>query len=340
MANPLHSIPGLGGFIAQREANQAEEAQTLQNAARVLTLQQALQRQAQARAQTERELQGRAELASLGPNATWQDYARIAGKYGDVDTVMKMANSAFDRQQAGQLRQEQLQRLALESQQLHEYRMSQLRSTQERNAEIARHNRVSEQVSQQLAALKGQQPPKAPLGYRYKPDDPTQLEAIPGGPKDTSGRDAAKTQAAISKADTVIGKVNEALKLVSPMTTGLVGDVRGTMLGRVTGSGAYDLERTLDTIKANLGFSELQAMRDASPTGGALGQVAIQELAMLQSTIASLDKGQDDDILRSNLEQVRRHFENWKRAVMQSQQAAPAQAPGAPGGGWSIRPLP
>jgi hypothetical protein len=43
------------------------------------------------------------------------------------------------------------------------------------------------------------------------------------------------------------------------------------------------------TIQANLGFDALQAMRDASPTGGALGQVAVQELEMLQSTVANLD---------------------------------------------------
>jgi hypothetical protein len=173
--------------------------------------------------------------------------------------------------------------------------------------------------------------PKAPTGFRYTPDG-SALEPIPGGPKDTAPKEAARAKGAVQKADTVIRKVDEALGLVGPTTTGLIGDLRSTMLGRITGSGAFDLEKTIDTIKANLGFSELQAMREASPTGGALGQVAVQELNMLQSTIASLDKGQDDEIVRRNLEQVKQHFQNWKAAVEQAQAEGVAQpaAPTAP----------
>jgi hypothetical protein len=174
--------------------------------------------------------------------------------------------------------------------------------------------------------------PKAPTGFRYTPDG-SALEPIPGGPKDTAPKEAARAQGAVRKADTVIRKVDEALGLVGPTTTGLIGDLRSTMLGRITGSGAFDLEKTIDTIKANLGFSELQAMREASPTGGALGQVAVQELNMLQSTIASLDKGQDDEIVRRNLEQVKQHFQNWKAAVEQAQAEGGAQSavqPAAP----------
>jgi hypothetical protein len=168
--------------------------------------------------------------------------------------------------------------------------------------------------------------PKPPTGYRYKADS-DELEPIPGGPKDTAPKDAARAAGAIQKADTVIQKVDEALGLVGPSTTGLLGDLRSTTLGRITGSGAFDLEKTIDTIKANLGFSELQAMREASPTGGALGQVAVQELAMLQSTIASLDKGQSADVVKKNLEQVRTHFQNWKKAVQDAQQQQPGAAP-------------
>lgn len=172
-------------------------------------------------------------------------------------------------------------------------------------------------------------PPKAPTGFRYTPDG-SALEPIPGGPKDTAPKEAARAKGAVQKADTVIRKVDEALGLVGPTTTGLIGDLRSTMLGRITGSGAFDLEKTIDTIKANLGFSELQAMREASPTGGALGQVAVQELNMLQSTIASLDKGQDDEIVRRNLEQVKQHFQNWKAAVEQAQAEGGSQPTAQP----------
>lgn len=162
---------------------------------------------------------------------------------------------------------------------------------------------------------------KPPTGFRYKPDG--DLEPIPGGPKDTAPKDAARAQGAIQKADIVIKKVDEALNQTGFFSTGLTGQV----VGKIPGTKAYDLDKTLDTIKANLGFSELQAMRDASPTGGALGQVAIQELAMLQSTVASLDKGQSEENLRRGLAQVKKHFENWKKAVQQAQAGQAPQAP-------------
>ena len=160
--------------------------------------------------------------------------------------------------------------------------------------------------------------PKPPTGYRYR-EGTDQLEPIPGGPKDTSGKDAARAQGAVQKADTVISKVDEALSQTGALSTGLT----GTVLGMVPGTNAYDLDKTIDTIKANLGFSELQAMREASPTGGALGQVAVQELSMLQSTVASLDKGQSRENLERGLKQVRTHFANWKKAV-QDAQASPS----------------
>jgi hypothetical protein len=178
--------------------------------------------------------------------------------------------------------------------------------------------------------------PKPPTGFRWNADS-TGLEPIPGGPKDTSGKDAARAQGAVQKADTVIQKVDEALNQIGALSTGLVGSV----LGAVPGTKAYDLDKTIDTIKANLGFSELQAMREASPTGGALGQVAVQELNMLQSTVASLDKGQSRENLERALQQVRTHFQNWKNAVQQAQAGQQADAPApsaAPAPGMTSRP--
>lgn len=60
---------------------------------------------------------------------------------------------------------------------------------------------------------------------------------------------------------------------------------------------------SVKTVQANLGFDALQAMRDASPTGGALGQVAVQELEMLQATVASLDP--TDANFKDNLAKVK-----------------------------------
>lgn len=75
-------------------------------------------------------------------------------------------------------------------------------------------------------------------------------------------------------------------------------------------------------------------MREASPTGGALGQVAVQELNMLQAVISSLDTEQSPQKMRSNLVQVQKHMNNWRSIMKRAQaQAAPAS------NGWSITPV-
>ncbi len=338
-------MPSLGnflqGFEASRQRNQQADTTTINQAGALHSLSAALQKQAAVQEKGALERKAVEEWTALGPNPSEAQIMQFGGKYAHLPAAVNFAAATLDRRDKAAATQAQLEQAKQSASLLHEYRLGRLQTDQERAAENSRHNRSIEDINRQVAQFRVQQAPKPPQGYRPRPDDPTQLEPIPGGPKDTSARDAAKIKGAIQKSDIVIGKVNEALQLVSPATTGLVGDIRSTTLGRVTGSGAFDLEKTIDTIKANLGFSELQAMREASPTGGALGQVAVQELTMLQSTVASLDKGQDAKIVRKNLEQVKKHFENWRNAVTQSQQGAPAApaAPAASGGGWSIRPI-
>ena len=171
---------------------------------------------------------------------------------------------------------------------------------------------------------------RIPQGYRMTPEG--NLEAIPGGPADIKagleGDKRNKTLAsAIGKADLVLGTADTALEQSDWATTGLLGDLRATALGRLSGSSAFDLRKTIDTIKANIGFQELQAMREASPTGGALGQVAVKELDFLQSTLGSLDAGQSEEQLENNINKVKTHYTNWKNAVTGAATANPS--PGA-----------
>ena len=73
----------------------------------------------------------------------------------------------------------------------------------------------------------------------------------------------------------------------------------GSWLAKVPGTQAKGVQGMINTIRGNVGFDKLQAMRNASPTGGALGQVSELELNLLMSTIGSLDQAQSKgDILR------------------------------------------
>lgn len=117
------------------------------------------------------------------------------------------------------------------------------------------------------------------------------------------------------KAANVIAQVDEAMSMVSPYTSGLIGSVSGL----IPGTNAKDLQKAIDSIKANIGFDELQAMRDASKTGGALGQVAVQELNSLQATLGSLDRTQSPQALYKNLQDIRDRYSKVAGIVGQIQ---------------------
>lgn len=59
----------------------------------------------------------------------------------------------------------------------------------------------------------------------------------------------------------------------------------------------------LDKIMSGAGFSALQAMRDASPTGGALGNVSNQEGAKLEKSVAAFSQAQEYGDFRNALRQ-------------------------------------
>jgi hypothetical protein len=116
----------------------------------------------------------------------------------------------------------------------------------------------------------------------------------------------AKNTKVLAAIDTLIGQDGKGGTL-SGWNTGMTGAVGGAMpgVGNMMG-GAYDVGQILETVKANIGFDALQAMRDNSPTGGALGQVAVKELEALQASSGSLKQGQSEEMQRSNLADLRR----------------------------------
>jgi hypothetical protein len=133
---------------------------------------------------------------------------------------------------------------------------------------------------ERLAFEKSQGGSKAPPGYRFTVDGKG-LEAIPGGPADIKAgelgaKSDARKEATIAGANNVLDTVAEAKKLTGWKTTG-----GGGMARILPMTDARELAGKIETIKANLGFDRLQEMRQNSPTGGALGAVAVQELAVL-----------------------------------------------------------
>lgn len=130
-----------------------------------------------------------------------------------------------------------------------------------------------------------------------------------------------------ARTERVTSKIDEVLPRISGTTAGFVGG----MLSDVGGTSARDLKADIDTIKANIGFDELQRLRDSSPTGGALGQVTERELGFLQSVISNLETSQSPGQLRKNLETAKQEIEDsWSRVAEAYEQdfgqsSAPAQ---------------
>ena len=132
--------------------------------------------------------------------------------------------------------------------------------------------------------------------------------------------EAAKGKKAIfdtQKATGVLTTIKEAKDLTSGWSAGV-----GSLASALPASDARSLSAKLNTIKANLGFDRLQQMREASPTGGALGQVAVQELEALQGTVATLDQGLSPAELKAALTKIEQHYNNWLDVMKQSDKGA------------------
>ncbi len=150
-----------------------------------------------------------------------------------------------------------------------------------------------------------------PPHYRAVYDEagnPVRLEPLPGGKAAQEAEEAAKaeeTRKALQEqqAGIVTETIDDALKIIQD------GDVPVTgwwSLGQNLPAGpAVDAARLLDTIRARTGFDELQRMRAASPTGGALGQVSERENILLQSVVGSLDLAQNEQQLVKTLNRIR-----------------------------------
>lgn len=172
-----------------------------------------------------------------------------------------------------------------------------------------------------------------PAGYRWTPDG--NMEAVPGGPADLrAGQSAQRArrayETAIRNRQNVLTSIHRARELSNRSgTTGLAGQVFGGM----GGTPAHDLQSEVETIVANIGFEALQEMRANSETGGALGQVAVREIDLLQATIASLRTSQSRAQFQRNLNRVEQQYNRtlqaYQAALGELGGPAPQQQPDA-----------
>jgi hypothetical protein len=311
MAQALQSTdPELGFQVMQRaQAMELAQAKTLTQEAQAAK---SLAEQGKILRGEAKDEQLRAELASLPPEADDKAVESIVRKYGKPDDIFKTlerrSTAEANRIAKAELEREKAEQRELEKQRDRDFKQQLVAMTAAAKSSMTGVQR--ELAEQRLADLKSKQTDKE------------------------EKKEAAK-QFAINHANKVVEDVTAAKSLVSGTTSGLVG--KGSSF--VPGTDAYNLNQRLLTIKANLGFDRLQQMRDASPTGGALGQVAVQELQALQATVGSLELGQTKQELQKNLDKIELHYNNWLSTVGGTPTKPPVAATPAPAAaGWSIKP--
>ena len=134
---------------------------------------------------------------------------------------------------------------------------------------------------------------------------------IPGSPEAIArkaleqkkeGRQSQKERAGL----TVIQDLRRALEIVrtAPSATGIPAEITSDLpvIGKQTPAG--EAKALIESALSNVGLDTLQTMRENSPTGGALGQVPIQQQKRLEQVLGSLDVGQRTEVVEDNLKRV------------------------------------
>jgi hypothetical protein len=113
-----------------------------------------------------------------------------------------------------------------------------------------------------------------------------------------------------------------------PRVTGVMG-----VLPSIPGGEAADAQAILENLKSQTSLGKLQAMRDASATGGALGNVSNYEIKTLENSLAALSQTQSTKQFKEQLGVIERRIESMMKNLY-----ADTPEPGAGGGASGIPP--
>jgi hypothetical protein len=241
---------------------------------------------AQITGQREQQLQG--ALSQLPENASETEIQTVLRRFGDPKTVLM----AIERK--NNLDSQLIERKRIADEQL-QFKREQMEKDQDFKREMAN---LSAQLKAGTSSLQQQLIQE-------------KIDALRQKKQDAIDKQLGSAEGVIRNTEVVLGKVKEAEGLIGAGTTGV-----GSYLSVLPGTSAKELSTVLGTIKARLGFDQLQQMRAASPTGGALGNVSNRELASLEGAVASLDQGLSPKALRENLKQIETSYKNWQESAM------------------------
>lgn len=130
-----------------------------------------------------------------------------------------------------------------------------------------------------------------PTGYQANRDAQGRvisLAPIPGGPEDKTKKEALQASQKENASDVITNaavRAVQALNASGMPSTGLT----GRLMSLNPSSNAAEVRRQASVLGANASTENINAMRAASPTGGALGAASDADLALLRAKSGALD---------------------------------------------------
>ncbi len=109
--------------------------------------------------------------------------------------------------------------------------------------------------------------------------------------------------------------VNSVSNLKDKVSDSVVGTLRAKVSRFIPGTGAANFKAEVEQLKTQIFTRELAAMRDASKTGGAVGNVSDTEGEKLGNTLGALDLNQSPEQFKKNLIEVENSLNRWYSAL-------------------------
>jgi hypothetical protein len=269
---------------------QSEMAQTQQRRA---AEQSSLATAAKTQLSIDQETKLRDELSKLPQGATQEDVLAVLTKYGSPDRVIAALTASASKTEATQARtatseaanQAKIEAATIAAQS----RIDAAQAAGATRLQIAQlQTDARRDIAQLAASLK-----ESASAELLTPKEKQKREAA--YPQATSAINSFET-----KADSFVKDIEKLRD--SPGLSEITGIAAGRLPG-ITANGRA-AQALYDKIVAKGGFQALQDLRDASKTGGALGNVSNQEGKQLTASFAAIDRRQDAKDVRAALDQA------------------------------------
>lgn len=224
----------------------------------------------------------RDKLSKLGPNPTSDQILSVVTQYGSPDKVLAALQSSADKATANQAKIDAA-KVAAE----------------------ARIDAARERGATQMQIAQMQADARRDIAMMQQSFKESQMNQ-PINPKDLQKREAAYPQATSAlkgfeeKADSFVKDIEKLRD--HPGLSEITGIAAGRLPGLTANGRAA--QALYDKIVAKGGFQALQDLRDASKTGGALGNVSNQEGKQLTASFSAIDRRQDAKDVKEALDQA------------------------------------